>query len=160
MEQQNTSARPTFLTVLCILTFIASAWGIYSGITSYLTADTVAGVAQEAMDKAADGIQSSGEGSAAAEKLLDSVTSAMNPDNMRNMAIGSILSAIICALGAWFMWNLQKKGFWVYVAGTVVGILTPVIVYGGFMGALAGGGAAFIGILFVVLYGINLKHLS
>ncbi|MDA8886218.1 hypothetical protein N9I68_01420 [Bacteroidia bacterium] len=47
--EENTSTfpqRPTFLTVLCILTFIGSGYGIFQGITSYATAETAAAASE------------------------------------------------------------------------------------------------------------------
>jgi hypothetical protein len=162
MEQQpTTSARPTFLTVLCILTFIAGAYGIYSGISGYLTADSAAGMVQEAMDNASSSIQKADDASKAVEGILDSVTDAMNPQKIQNSSIANILASILSLLGAWMMWNLQKKGFWLYVAGTIVSIIAPIAIFGGgLVGLAAGGMSAFFGILFVILYAINLKHMS
>lgn len=36
--------RPTFLTVLCILTFVGSGWAIFSSITAYRTAERTVGI--------------------------------------------------------------------------------------------------------------------
>jgi zona occludens toxin (predicted ATPase) len=54
MEQisQSTPQRPNFLTVLCILSFIGSAYFIYSGISTYFNADASAQVISTAMDSA------------------------------------------------------------------------------------------------------------
>ena len=40
-EQQNGRRRPVFLTVLCILTFIGSGWGVLSNLFSIFTADAL-----------------------------------------------------------------------------------------------------------------------
>lgn len=39
-EEHYPEKRPTFLTVLCILTFVGSGWAIFSAITAYRTAET------------------------------------------------------------------------------------------------------------------------
>ncbi len=44
--------RPTLLTVLCILTFIGSAWGVISNISSYMNADVSSQVAGTMLDSA------------------------------------------------------------------------------------------------------------
>ena len=45
LEDENYQVkRPTFLTVLCILTFIGSGWAIFSAITAYNTAERTIGV--------------------------------------------------------------------------------------------------------------------
>jgi hypothetical protein len=58
------------------------------------------------------------------------------------------------------MWGLDKKGFWLYLAGTAVTIIAPLMIYDGIMGMAASGSAAFIGILFSILYFLNVKHLN
>jgi type III secretory pathway component EscR len=162
MEQQpTTSARPTFLTVLCILSFIAGAYGIYSGISGYFTADTAAGLVGEAMDNASNSIKNSDNASKAVEGVMNSISDAMSPEKIKNNAIAGVLASILTLIGAWMMWNLQKKGFWIYLAGTVVSIVAPLVVFGGgLMGLATGGVSAFFGVLFVILYAINLKHMS
>lgn len=156
METSN--ARPTFLTILCVLTFIASAWGIYKGFANYLSADSIAGITQSAMDEAKDQIENAG--SRTAEAVIDSIANSISPDKIKKNGIGEIVSSILCLVGAFLMWNLNKKGYWVYVVGTVVGVAVPMVVNGGLVGMAAGGAMAFFGIVFCVLYGLNLKHMS
>jgi uncharacterized MnhB-related membrane protein len=63
-------------------------------------------------------------------------------------------------IGAIMMWNLRKIGFWIYVLGTVIGIVAPLIIYSGnLIGAISSIGIGFFGVLFVVLYAINKKQL-
>lgn len=151
--------RPTFLTVLCMLTFLASAYGIYSGITSYTTADTFSGVVQSGFDKAKKELNTAETKSVAG--IFNSISDAMDSEKIKKNALGSLLSSILCAIGAFFMWNLQKKGFWIYVLGTVVGIVVPLVVFGGgLMGLAASASSAFFGVLFCILYVVNLKHLA
>lgn len=38
--------RPTFLTILCILTFINSGWNIFQGIGNYTSSEVNAGIIQ------------------------------------------------------------------------------------------------------------------
>lgn len=154
--------RPTFLTVLCILTFIGSGYGIFNAISSYKGAEVAVGltsdIMEDAMDKIEDETDSESE-AAMAQKLVGAVTEGLTVENIKNMAIANGIASILCLIGAFLMWGLDKKGFYLYVIGTVVGILAPIMIYKGILGAMAGGGIAFFGILFVVLYGLNLKHL-
>jgi hypothetical protein len=59
------------------------------------------------------------------------------------------------------MFQLKKIGFWAYVAGTGIGIITPLIVYGpaNLMGVGITAIYGFFGILFAVLYSLNLKYM-
>jgi len=155
--------RPTFLTVLCILTFIGSGWGIVSGISSYITANATAGVAQAAMDDAREDIQneSSNAGTQMAEKMLSGVSDMLKPENIKKNALFSIVASVFTLLGGILMFGLKKTGYWVYILGTLIGIVGPFMVYGGanFVTILSSSMIAFFGVLFVILYGLNVKHL-
>lgn len=154
--------RPTFLTVLCILTFIGSGFGIYSAVTNYTSAGFASEVTKDAMETAKDQIDEAAndeKGAELANKILDNVTSNITEDKIKNNAVASGIAAILTLVGAILMWGLNKKGFYIYVAGTIVSIVAPMVIYEGFMGLLGSGAIAFFGIIFVVLYFLNLKHM-
>lgn len=160
---ENSTIRPTFLTVLCVITFIFSSMSLFSAITNYSSAEVAVGVTKDAMDEAQDKIEESAESENQSDlisKLFGNVTESLTVENYKNMAIASGLASILAILGAVLMWGLNKKGFWLYVAGTLVSILAPLFIYEGIVGAAASGGTAFFGVLFCVLYGLNLKHMN
>ena len=139
MEQNETinnlttaPKRPTFLTVLCILTFIGSGLGIFNGITTAFMSTALGGIMSEF-----------------------SIA-----ENVKIFGIATIVASIITLLGAFMMWGLRKMGFWVYVIGVAISIGTPLVIYGGnLMGAFSAIGIGFISIIFIILYGVNRKHL-
>ncbi|HRO46795.1 hypothetical protein [Agriterribacter sp.] len=154
--------RPVFLTVLCILTFIGSSWGIISGITSYLSANATSGIAQAAMQDAREKVEDEDNaGSKFAEKILSGTSEMLQPENLRKSALFSIIASVFTLLGGILMFGLKKTGFYSYVLGTAIGIAGPFIAFGGgnFLTILSSSFIAFIGILFVILYGLNVKHL-
>jgi hypothetical protein len=160
---QGQPERPVFLTVLCILTFLGSGWGLVSGAIQYFTAEKQAQVLVAQKEKASADIQRKGKtdaGSQMAEKVINSM-SVLTPDNIRKAGIGTALSAILCLAGAFMMWKLNKVGFYLYIAGTLVGVISPFLIYGNnnvmaiFSSVLIG----FIGIVFAILYGVNVKHM-
>jgi hypothetical protein len=157
-------ARPTFLTVLCILTFIGSGWGIVSGFSTYMSANVTADITQTAMQDAKDKISNAGEtnaGTKMAEKMLSGVSDVLKPENLKKSAMFSIVACVFTLLGAVLMFQLKKIGFWIYLVGTVISIVGPIVAFGaGNLVSMATTiGMAFIGVIFVVLYGLNLKHL-
>ncbi len=155
--------RPQFLTILCILTFIGSSYGIYQAVSNYTAANVAVGVAQDAFENIGDQIDEQANNEEEAEmanKIIDSVTKGMTEDNVKQNAIAALISNILTLLGAILMWGLNKKGYILYVIGVVVMIFAPMFIFGGFMGAAAGAVYAFVGILFSVLYGLNMKHLA
>jgi hypothetical protein len=96
-----------------------------------------------------------------AEKVISGASEMLNPANIKKNALFSILANILTFGGAFLMFQLKKIGFWTYVAGTGIAILTPIIVYGASNLMSIGMTAiyAFFGILFAVLYSLNLKYM-
>jgi hypothetical protein len=58
------------------------------------------------------------------------------------------------------MWQLRKAGFYLYIAGILISVVMPIALFGGgLIGLMAGGISAFIGIIFIILYGVNMKYM-
>lgn len=155
-------SRPPFLTILCILTFIGSGWGIISGVSGYFTANATAGVAQAAVDDAREEIENKGiAGSTFAEKVLSGTSEMLQPEKLKKNALFSIVASVFTLLGGILMFGLNKTGFYSYILGTAIGVAGPFVAFGGgnVMTILSSSFTAFIGILFVILYGLNVKHL-
>lgn len=162
-----TKKRPVFLTVLGILSFIGIGFAVIGGIFG------VIGIG--GLRTMYEGLLSmGGTDNAAAKEALDSALS-----GMQMSSIISIIAALICLVGVIMMWKLKKKGFYIYtvaeLAGPIVSWflmssatekLTEVAgssasMMGGGMFAAAGGVMGIIfAVVFIVLYGLNLKHME
>jgi hypothetical protein len=76
----------------------------------------------------------------------------------------NLACVLACAFGAFMMWKLKKTGFYIYTAGELI----PVVASIALLGSMPGGGlfaglgmiAAIIPVAFVVMYGLNLKHMK
>jgi type III secretory pathway component EscR len=159
--------RSTFITVLCILTFVGSGYGIFSGILNIATSSTLeqtGEIVSESMDDALEQIEDEDNLSENQKQLFESffnsVSESLTPGKIRNSAIVNILSCLITLFGAFMMWNLNKKGFYIYVAGIVIAILGMVFVFGGIMGAITAASSGFWGVVMIILYGVNLKDMN
>lgn len=156
-------ARPTFLTILCILTFIGSGWGIISGITGYLSADATSGITQAAMQDAREQLEDEGNPAAnITEKIFSGTSEMMMPANLKKNAVMGIVASICTLLGGILMFKLKKNGYYVYILGTLIGIAAPFVAFGAgnFIAIITTSMIAFFGIAFVILYGLNFKHLQ
>ncbi|MCU0379860.1 MAG: hypothetical protein MUE58_01595 [Chitinophagaceae bacterium] len=159
-------ARPTLLTVLCILSFIGGVYGIINGLTTYRHAETSSAIVSSALDSAQVEIKKEAADNKKASQIADSVISGvsdiLDPAKMKKNALYTILANILTLGGAYLMFQLKKPGFWLYLAGTAVAVLAPIMVYGATnimsigMSAVIG----FFGILFAVLYSLNLKYMK
>lgn len=168
LDAQQTSEapkRPTFLTVLCILTFV---WSGYTVLTSLLGIFTSNSFDQEewqeisvqvsgAMDQADSQTQD------VMEMAMDAVASTIEAgiENAVMLGVVGFLAAALSFFGAFQMFKLKKMGYYLYILSKVVGVFIPLMLLGvnlitGFMYGIGG----FIAIVGIILYGVNKKHLA
>jgi hypothetical protein len=164
--------RPTFLTVLCILTFIGSGWAILSAIWSYTTAEQIVKVINvQRLDRSNDSLQikdstrlkheKNSNGFMIGEKLRIATEKMMTVENIHKKSIGDLIAGLFTLAGAILMWFRRRTGFYLYIAGVLIGIALPFYLYGNDLltvGMASFG--AFFGLLFIVLYALNLKWMN
>ncbi len=138
MEQTVTNneagKRPTFLTVLCILSFIFSGIGLIGLIILLIGMGAMSSLASAAVDAGG------------------TYTGPSIGLTWAYLIIG-FLTTLIGLFGVIKMWKLQKVGFYIYTACVVISIIMG-IVYSGF------GFMSILPLVFVVLYGLNLKAMK
>ena len=144
-ETQATPARPVFLTVLCILSFIAAGFAILG----YVTVLTLMGAASSIASGSIEGM--SAEANTAMAEAMAKVPSAGL--TWAYLIVG-FLTVIVSLFGVIKMWKLQKVGYFMYVGASVVSMIMG-MVYSGF-----GVMAIIFPVLFIALYGMNLKHMK
>lgn len=140
MDGNETPKRPMFLSVLCVLTFIASGLSALSNLLVPMFAD----------------------------KFTEFMKSAPNYDEAQmeeairvlNSGWGyysiMVVLAIASLVGAILMWKLKKIGFHIYTLANMAALFVPMLM---FSVALSWTGIFFTAI-FIVLYAVNLKHLK
>ena len=158
------ATRPTLLTIICILSFLFGIWGVWGGVQSAFTdkpqRDLETTKAELEKTLASPDVQ--GPGAEMVAKMGEQAIAMgeKSVENAKPIGYSSIVLSILSLLGVWWMWNLQKKGFWLYTLATVVSLITPFIFLGGGMMTLLGVGfLAVISIIFIILYAVNLKHM-
>lgn len=159
-EMPAAPARPQFLTVLCILTWVSCG---------FLLIMSIWGVAFK--PTAEERYQSIEQMREVNPEMADRMEEAFEAQENSNQTLGlaiNLVAILLSALGAYMMWQLKKTGFYVYVGGEVLpylGFLT-----GGSEAAMASlGGPAMAGIMlavmvildliFIGMYAANLKHM-
>lgn len=147
--------RPTFLTVLCILSFIGNGLGIVQGLIGLLMA-SVWGQMFKVINR--NGRNNIGNAQVEINQILNSITW---------FSLMFIIAAVLCLMGAILMWKTKKSGFILYVLGQCLPILGTFFLFGFmFDGAAVGLGvlisifSAIFPIGFVIMYALNLKHLK
>jgi len=160
--------RPNFLLVLCILTFIASGLGVIMGLVSLAGVGDIEDTLRNANMSRDPFSQSFLEG-------ID-IEAMRQTQNMVNIL--SLVASVLCLAGALIMFKLRKIGFVPYVLGHAAAIYGtflnialveqiseafPVDFMGDMMSMAGGAGMIFtviIAIAFIIMYGLNLKHLK
>ena len=94
------------------------------------------------------------------EKMMLSVSKMMTVENIQKSAMGAIIAAIFTLSGAILMWWLRRKGFYIYIAGILIGIIVPFYLYGNNLMAIGVSSfSSFFGLVFIALYALNIKSL-
>ncbi|MBI5218716.1 MAG: hypothetical protein HY958_07295 [Bacteroidia bacterium] len=156
-QTSETKKMPVFLKVLCILSFVGVGLAIISSIWGYFAAKAVSAVSQgfaDLGDKLAEG-QASGQMNAA----MDSVNASLKWAGVN--AIVGVIAALICLIGVIMMWKLKKTGYYIYIIGEIAPVIAGAVLMGGsFFGGMAIAMSLVVPIAFIVMYGLNLKHMS
>ena len=132
-EKSESEKRPVLLTVLCILTFIGSGLGILVWLFAIIGLGSILGFLGNIPGFSTGG----GESTIIVPIVL-------------------LLLAIVLLLSAIMMWKLKKMGYYLYVLVKVLGIILPIIL----MGSIFKITGLIIPVIFIVLYGLNLKAMS
>ncbi|MDP4285387.1 MAG: hypothetical protein Q8891_13255 [Bacteroidota bacterium] len=162
--------RSSFLTVLCVLTFVGSGWALLSSIWTFSsaskTSETISQRTNMRLDSTLknDSVQLNNghqRPSFFRLKTISSLSKIFTKENLQKSAVGSFISAILTLLGALFMWRLQRKGFYLYIFGIFAGIIFPLIIYGNNLVAIGiSSFSSFFGLVFIALYALNLKSMK
>ena len=153
-EQQNQFQRPTFLLVLCILTFIGSGWGTLSNLFSVFTAGLTDSSMQNGMDQGGD--------SAVLSDILSSTMASLQATfvHAKEIAVINLVLSVISLLGAILMFQLRRIGFYFYTAAQIL-MLFVLPYFAGFNFMVLAGMlfSAIFAVIFIVMYALNLKYM-
>ena len=131
--ETNQLKRPTFLTVLCILTFIGSGWGVLSQLFSLLFTNLVDVSAQtEQLNTMMDNMES-GAGTSFLSGILSSSQEVMQATMMhaKSIAVISLVLSLLSLCGAILMFSLRRIGFYIYTVAQLL-LLFVVPYFAGF----------------------------
>ncbi len=160
-DQSNFSEldKPTLsssLNVLTILTFIGSGISIIFSLAS----PAILKFSKSFMDKAAT------SGQELSSKQLEDMDKGrqaieLAQANMVPSIIVGVLGAVLCIVAAVMMRKLKKDGYWIYIAGELLPLITAFILMGTrqFTGITSVILAVCIPVLFIILYTLQKKNL-
>lgn len=152
------SRRPLFLTILCVITFIGSLAGIITNSRGYFNAE--AEVENITTGKAKTQLKHLFAPNSNSSDELVRIGN-LNTENYKKFSIGCFASYILSLVGTILIFKLKRTGFYSFTLGTFFCLLTHFLLFGdnfGSMGISIIGAMA--GLVFVILYGINLKYMD
>lgn len=144
MIDRRDNTRPSFITVLCILTWIGSAFVIIQSlIILYVYQDI----------------------SNSSSRFLNNSSGEFNW--MFYTSFTSLICAIGCVVGSILMWRMKRLGYFIYLISELLPILVSVLFWVVFTSSSFIGASivwvfisSLVPIAFIVMYSLNLKHLK
>jgi hypothetical protein len=146
--------RPVFLTILCILSFLGIIIVIISSLMNILSPSG----SQKMLEKMGP--------------MANSILGSMDHEkyayyNEINNYV-SFIAAFVCFAGVLMMWKLKRAGYFIYALGEVTPPLMVFVLFSDFFSnpvlSLAFLVSAVLmstaAIAFLIMYGVNLKHMS
>jgi len=148
--EQKTKALPTFLKVICILSFIGIGLGLIFGLNSTINHNKELAKMEAQIDQ----LEALGFSYDLYEKTVK---------HGQMINIIGLIANLGCLLGVLWMWKLKKKGFYVYTFFEIAPSILTLIVYGSSFGAF--GPIVFVvsflfPVAFIIMYATNLKYMS
>ena len=146
-------ARPQFLKIICICSFVMSGLAILA----YLFGTLLLGVSEETALKIFESMSASGNMQFSTDDPVEGIRA------LGMLCLIALGFNIVSLIGVIMMWNLNKIGFFVYVAGEFV-----VYFFGSDMNASTDDHKSYTGTIvmvvldlaFVIMYFLNLKHMK
>ena len=152
---QNNGQIPVFLKVLCILTFVGSGLGIIGALFGFISS----GASEESLRLSARIMHDSPFGNS------------INFEEMMKWQVytnwANLIGSLLTLAGGLLMWKLKKLGYYLYIPGWIIPITVSAIGMKYMLsGMFAGMGYVGVGInvviaaAFIIMYGLNFKHLK
>lgn len=151
-QLESPQVRPTFLSVLCVLTAIASALSLFFAILGIFNMEE--NIAQYYQ-------QASQMPNRAYRDMMEQLAETMEEYGVLLHSM-TIVTCVGGLYAAWAMWHLQRIGFWVYLPCELAPTVLSLSIFGigeGFMAIMSAIGIV-IALAFTAMYAIHLKYMD
>lgn len=150
--------RPDLLTAICVLSLVNAGYKMIDAITS-MTANSEDSVAE--IEKAMEDMPDEAPSFVSSILGQTADVAVKATENAIPMGVSQLILFAISAVGAYMMFKMAKKGFYLYTAANVLALAIPFVFLGSSsLVLITVGMAALFTALFIGLYASNLKHLS
>jgi hypothetical protein len=154
--------RPTFLTVLCIISFVGLGLKIlnsFSGMIFGLFTSRFEPFIRENINQNLD----YGD---IPEQIRFFVVDSFNivykaMERATPMSLVTLVLAVTALFGVIMMWKLRRAGFYLYTGSKIFILMVPFLFLGlNFFTLIAVSIASFFAIIFIILYAVNIVHMK
>lgn len=154
--EEGKAKLPSALNVLTILTFIGSGILLLLTLASPAITKFFLGMIDKGMASGREFSDKEIQEMRKGREVLEIMQANMVP-----MMIIGIIGIGLCIMGALWMRQLKKDGFWIYLAGQVLPIVGGLILVGTaqYTGVSSVVTSIGIPVLFIILYAVQRKHL-
>jgi hypothetical protein len=160
-----TPARPQFLSVLCILSWVMCGIMLISSLFGI--------VAKPSADAQKEQIEQIRQFNPEAAVQMEAVLAEQSGSGQVLSTILGLLAVGLSFYGVLMMWKLKKTGFYLYIVGELLPYIGMMFGGAAAMSVLSAMGSAaqtagtilialmlIVDIVFIVLYGLNIKHMN
>ncbi len=159
-----TSKRPVFLTVVCIITFLFCAYGIwqYTGVAFGNRAEQMLEEARVQAKAELEKMDPEAANHPLTRTMMDGQIGVYQDmaQHARPIGILTLVYLAFTGMATWLMWKLKRIGFWVFTAIQVPGFLVPFIwMKPTVVALLMFGFSGLLWAVLIVLFALNLKHM-
>ncbi len=151
--------RSQFLTILCVFSFLSCGWGITESVVTLTNPEQVANTpftghkpSSEANPDRRDPRQFYEDSGANSDNPMPADLRVV-----RRMSLAQLLYSVLTLAGVGLMFRLRRVGFYVYILGTVLGVVLPLVFVG--IAGLGTSFGVFFSLLFAVMYGFCLREM-
>jgi uncharacterized membrane protein len=95
-------------------------------------------------------------------KMMESMKSYTDKNKLLQKGVADLIANLLTLFGAILMWKMNRKGYFIYVAGILAWVLGPLVIFGtgSFIAVMESAMGFFTGLLFCILYAMNLKDMK
>ena len=161
MESINTKTRPTFLTVICILTFIGSGLSLLSNGISLVNGKLTE---EQLEDRIYEISKTYDKDGPEFQKVITKKSielQQLNNENFYAITSTNFFVALLALVGAFMMFKLDRRGFGIYILAQIIPIVVSFIYFGNnIVSTITSVILIFISLIFIIMYAVNLKHMK
>ncbi len=150
--------RPVLLTVLCVLTFIGSGFGVFGNLMAIFASPFLEFLQPSIFEEAFSHLGNN-PGDQFIKQALDMGVLVL--DNFLGITLSKFIFYALSLVGAIMMFQMKKIGFYLYIVAQVGFLfIGPVFLGWNLFVSMALLFSGFFSVLFIALYAIHLKHMS